>query len=293
MEKHILSKSDADSVQLENTVVEGVNHFDKCLVLDQNPAGHTNRADVSTYVDVLTPLRHLYASLKEAKIRGLQAKNFSFNHKKGMCSSCLGLGTKHITLQFLPAVKVPCDSCKGHRLNPLSLQVLYKGKHLGDVLHMSVEEALLFFEAIPKVRRILDTLVSVGLGYLQLGQEIATLSGGETQRLRLSRELAKRSSGKTLYILDEPSIGLHSEDIAKLASIFQKLVDKGNTIIMVEHNLDLIAGADMIIDIGPQAGKRGGNLVAVGTPEQVCLVKSSLTAKYLDEHLLSHRNCRA
>jgi excinuclease ABC subunit A len=293
VEKHLLSRSNSTSIQIENTTLEGVDHFDKCLVLDQNPAGHTNRADVSTYVDVLTPLRYLYASMREAMIRGLQAKHFSFNHKKGMCSSCSGLGTKNITLQFLPPVKVPCDSCKGYRLNPLSLQVLYKGKHLGNVFQMSVEQALLFFDSIPKVRRILETLVSVGLGYLQLGQEIATLSGGETQRLRLSRELAKRSSGRTLYILDEPSIGLHSEDIAKLSAIFQRLADKGNTIIMVEHNLDLIASADVIIDIGTEAGKKGGHLVATGTPEQVAENKKSLTAKYLKEHLFFHKSSKA
>ncbi|MCX6990743.1 MAG: excinuclease ABC subunit UvrA [Chlamydiae bacterium] len=283
--KTLLSRSKEDKMQIGASIVKGISNFDKCLVLDQNPIGQTSRADVSTYVDVLTPLRYLYASVPEAKTRGLQPKHFSFNHRKGMCTGCFGLGTKNISLQFLPPVKVPCESCKGYRLNPLSLQVYFKGKHLGEVLQMTVEEALYFFDAIPKIRRILDTLVSVGLGYVKLGQEISTLSGGETQRIRLSRELAKRSTGRTLYLLDEPSIGLHSEDIAKLAKIFQELADKGNTLIMVEHNLDLMAASDKVIDIGQDAGEKGGELIAQGTPEEVALNKRSYTAKYLKEHL--------
>ena len=289
VEKTLLSRSSADRAYIENATIEGISYFDKCLVLDQNPTGHTNRADVSTYADILTPLRYLYASLPEAKIRGLEPKHFSFNHRKGMCSGCFGLGTKTISLQFLPPIKVPCESCQGHRLNALSLNVLFKGKHLGHVFRMTVEEALSFFDAIPKVRKILDTLVSVGLGYVTLGQEIASLSGGETQRLRLSRELAKRSTGKTLYIFDEPSIGLHSEDIAKLTKIFQHLADKGNTLIVVEHNLDLMASADHIIDIGPEAGEKGGHLVTQGTPEQLALHTDSYTAKYVKEHLARAR----
>lgn len=289
VEKVLSSKTGEDEMRLGKTVVRGISHFDKCLVLDQNPIGHTSRADVSTYVDALTPLRYLYASLPEAKTRGLQAKHFSFNHRKGMCTSCWGLGTKNIALQFLPPVKVACDSCKGYRLNPLSLKVYFKGKHLGEVLKMTVDDALHFFDAIPKVRKILDTLVSVGLGYVTLGQEIATLSGGETQRMRLSRELSKRSTGRTLYLLDEPSIGLHSEDIAKLSRIFQTLADKGNTLIMVEHNLDLMAGSDHVIDIGPEAGEKGGELVACGTPEEIAKDKRSHTAKYLNEHLDTYK----
>ena len=289
VEKTLSAKAGDDEIRLDKVLIKGISHFDKCLVLDQNPIGHTSRADVSTYVDVLTPLRHLYASLPEAKQRGLQAKHFSFNHRRGMCTGCWGLGVKNIALQFLPPVKVACESCRGYRLNPLSLKVYFKGKHLGEVLQMTVENALHFFDAIPKVRKILDTLVSVGLGYVKLGQEIATLSGGETQRLRLSRELAKRSTGRTLYLLDEPSIGLHSEDIAKLVSIFQTLADKGNTLIMVEHNLDLMANADKVIDIGPDAGENGGDLVAEGTPEEIAKAKNSYTAKYLKEHLLAYK----
>lgn len=286
VEKTLLSRSSLNEVEIQESRIQGISFFDKCLVLDQNPTGNTSRADLSTYSDLLTPLRYLYASLPEAKIRGLEPKHFSFNHRKGMCTECQGLGTKTISLQFLPPVKVPCESCHGHRLQSLSLHVTFKGKHLGDVFKMTVDQALSFFDAIPKIRKILDTLVSVGLGYVTLGQEVATLSGGETQRLRLSRELAKRSTGKTLYILDEPSIGLHAEDISKLNKIFQQLVDKGNTLIMVEHNLDLMASADYIIDIGPEAGSQGGYLVAKGTPEEVSVHKQSHTAKYLREHLI-------
>ncbi len=280
VEKKLSKKPKADS-----SFLKGLEAFDKCIVLDQNPIGHTIRADVSTYVDLLTPLRQLYAAMPSAKAKGLIPSSFSFNHKKGMCKSCWGLGSKTISLQFLPSVKVPCDACQGLRLNPLSLQVQFKGKNLGELLRMTVLEARNFLESIPKASKILDTLLSVGLGYLQLGQEIATLSGGETQRLRLSRELAKRSTGKTLYLFDEPSIGLHSEDITKLVSIFHALVDRGNTVILIEHNLDLIANADYILDIGPEAGPKGGKLVAQGTPEEVALSSHSHTAPYLKNHL--------
>ncbi len=263
----------------------GMNHFDKLLVLDQNPIGHTIRADVSTYVDLLSPLRYFFASLPEAKARGLAPKNFSFNHRKGMCTTCWGLGTRNISMQFLPPVKVVCESCQGFRLNPLSLKVFTKGKHLGHILQMTVEEAIAFLPPIPKAVRILETLISVGLGYLQLGQEIATLSGGEAQRMRLSRELAKRSTGSTLYLLDEPTVGLHADDIVKLLEIFQQLVKNGNTVVIIEHNLDVIACADHLIDMGPGSGSKGGQMVATGTPEEVARNKKSITAPYLLEHL--------
>ncbi len=259
--------------------------FDKLLTLSQNPIGHTNRADVSTYVDLLTPLRTLFSELAEAKRRGLKPKHFSFNHRSGMCKACWGLGTRTIPLQFLPSVKVTCEHCQGYRLNPLSLQVSYHGKHLGHILQMTVEQARQFLPPIPKVLRILDTLLAVGLGYLTLGQEAASLSGGEAQRLRLSCELSKRSSGKTLYLLDEPTIGLHSEDIAKLLPIFHALIDKGNTLILIEHNLDVIASADYVIDLGPGAGIHGGQLVATGTPEEIAKHPTSLTGKYLAPEL--------
>ncbi len=280
----ITGRKVADVVSIGTTRVSGISQFDKMLILDQNPIGHTARADVSTYVDLLTSLRYFFAALPEAKIRGLAPKNFSFNHRKGMCSACLGLGTRHISMQFLPPVKVTCEACSGFRLNPLSLQVTTKGRHLGHILQMTVDEASTLLPPIPKVMRILETLRSVGLGYLQLGQEIATLSGGEAQRIRLSRELAKRSTGKTLYLFDEPTVGLHSEDIAKLLLIFHALVSRSNTVVIIEHNLDIIANADHIIDMGPGSGKLGGHVVATGTPEEIVKNEDSLTGLYLKKH---------
>lgn len=266
--------------------VLALEHFEKLQVLDQKPIGHTSRADVSTYVDLLTPLRGFFAELPEAKQRGLQPRHFSFNYPKGMCTACQGLGTKTISLQFLPPVKVVCDSCRGFRLNPLSLQVEIKGKHLGHLLQMTVKEALAFLPPIPKVVRILETLISVGLDYLQLGQEIATLSGGEGQRIRLSKELSSRQTGKTLYLFDEPTTGLHVDDIVKLLQIFEKLKLQGNTILIIEHNLDVIASADHIIDIGPGSGAKGGQVVATGTPEEIACHPQALIAPYLKEKIL-------
>ncbi len=265
----------------------GLDAFNKMLVMDQNPIGHTSRADVSTYTDLSTPLRGFFAELREAKARGLKPKHFSFNHLKGMCTKCWGLGKKKVEMQFLAPVQVTCDACHGYRLNPLSLEVKTNGKHLGHILQMTVDETLDWITPIPKVLRILETLQSVGLGYLQLGQEIATLSGGEAQRLRLARELAKRSTGKTLYLFDEPTIGLHSSDIELLLKIFHTLANKGNTVIIIEHNLDVIANADYIIDLGPEAGIRGGEIVTQGTPEEVITHPTSYTAKYLQPFLKS------
>lgn len=279
------SRKPADLVEYAGAKITGLDQFDKLLVLDQNPIGQTNRADVSTYTDLLPPLRTFFAGLPEAKTRGLEGKHFSFNHKRGMCKTCWGLGFRNIQMQFLPPVKVVCESCHGYRLNPLSLQVKFKGKHLGEILQMTVVEARDFLSFHPKILRIIDTLIAVGLGYLQLAQEIATLSGGEAQRLRLSRELSKRSTGKTLYLLDEPTIGLHSEDILKLLSIFHALVEKGNTIILIEHNLDIMVSCDYLIDLGPEAGAKGGHVVAAGTPEEVAKHPTSYTAKYLKQAL--------
>ena len=202
-----------------------------------------------------------------------------------MCKACFGLGTKSISLQFLPSIKVECESCKGYRLNPLSLQVTFKGKHLGEVLKMSITQALEFFQNVPKAYKILEALSSVGLEYLTLGQDIASLSGGESQRLRLSRELAKRSSGKTLYLLDEPSVGLHSSDIAKLIPILHSLTNKGNTVLLIEHNLDLIASSDYVIDMGPGAGSQGGKVIFTGTPEDLSDCLDSKTAPFLKTFL--------
>jgi len=257
--------------------------FNKMIVVDQDPIGHTVRSDVGTYVDVLPPLRDFYAAMAAARTRGLQPGHFSYNHKKGMCTTCWGLGYKKVEMLFLPSVKVVCDQCKGMRLNPVSLQVSFGGKNFGQLLEMTVEEARAFFEMIPKVQRILDTLISVGLGYLKLGQEIASLSGGEAQRMKLSRDLAKRGTGKTLYLLDEPTTGLHPDDINKLLSVLHRLVDKGNTMVIIEHNLDIIRNADYIIDLGPGAGIHGGQIVCSGTPEQVMKNQKSLTAKYLKQ----------
>lgn len=270
-----------DSIVHKKARLSGIAAFDQIIALNQNPIGHTNRADISTYVDLLTPLRYFFAELPEAKARGLKPKHFSFNHRSGMCTACFGLGSRSIPLQFLPSVKVSCDACSGFRLNPLSLQVSTKGKHLGNILKMTVVEARAFLPPIPKVIRILDTLLRVGLGYLELGQEIATLSGGEAQRLRLSRELAKRSKKTTLYLLDEPTVGLHSEDILKLLAIFHALVDQGHSLILIEHHVDVIQNADFIIDLGPGSGVQGGRVIATGTPEELRLNPHSITGPFL------------
>lgn len=281
VQQSLAKRKNPDVVQHMGSTISGISAFNKMLVIDQNPIGHTARADVSTYVDLNAPLRQYFAELPEAKIRGLKPKNFSFNHLKGMCTKCWGLGKRKIEMQFLPPVRITCDSCHGYRLNPQSLQVKARGRHLGQYLQMSVEEALTEIPPIPKAIRILETLISVGLGYVELGQEIASLSGGEAQRLRLARELSKRSTGKTLYLFDEPTIGLHAEDIAKLLTIFQTLADLGNTLILIEHNIDVIKNCDYLIDLGPEAGIRGGEIIACGSPEELAKAPGSLTAKYL------------
>jgi len=276
----------AESVTVEGAVISGIGHFDKLISIDQNPIGHTARSDVGTYVDLLTRMREFFISLPESRIRGLQGKHFSYNHRRGMCTTCWGMGYRKIEMQFLPPVKVVCEECHGLRLNPISLEVIYQGKSFGQWLDVTVDEARVAFANHPRIVRILDTLISVGLGYLKIGQEMASLSGGEAQRIKLSRELAKRSSGKTLYLLDEPTTGLHSDDIQKLLGVLHKLVDKGNTMVIIEHNLDMIKNADYIIDLGPNAGKNGGKVVGVGTPEDVAKQsKKSYTGKYLKEVL--------
>ncbi len=259
--------------------------FDKLIVVNQSPIGSTPRSDVSSYSDILTPLRYFYASLKLAKAKGLQPRHFSYHHKRGMCKTCQGFGYKKIDLQFLPAVEVACEECKGFRLNPISLLVTYKDKHLGEVLKLTVKEAKDLFSEIPTIYKKLEVLISVGLSYLQLGQTITTLSGGEAQRLRLSKELMKRSTGKTLYLIDEPSVGLHSVDIDHLLPIFHKLADQKNTLIIIEHNLDILANADYIIDLGPGAGEEGGKVIATGTPEEISSQPNSFTGRYLNRHL--------
>lgn len=285
MQQSLATRKRLDEVTYAGTTFSGLTAVNQMHVIDQNPIGHTARADVSTYTDLSTPLREFFAQLPEAKIRGLQPKHFSFNHLKGMCTSCWGLGKKKIHMQFLPPIEIECDSCHGFRLNPLSLQVKIEGRNLGHFLKMSIDDALEKIPRIPKVLRILENLQAVGLGYVHLGQEIATLSGGEAQRMRLAKELAKRSTGKTLYLFDEPTIGLHSEDILQLLPIFHALVDQGNTLVIIEHNLDIVASADHLIDLGPGAGDKGGELVCCGTPEEVAQIPASYTGQYLGKHL--------
>lgn len=269
------------SITYCGTTFTGLEIFEKVITIDQSPIGQTARADVSTYSEIQPLIRSLFASLPLASIKGLSPGHFSPNHKKGMCRTCWGLGYKTIDLQFLPSVQIPCESCKGYRLNPIALEVRYKGKNFGQIFEMSIHEALSWFSAIPKIVRRLKTLESVGLSYLKLGQSVATLSGGEAQRLRLSRELSKREIGKTLYLIDEPTVGLHSEDVALLLPIFHTLADKKNTLVIIEHNIDLIRNADYIIDLGPDAGPHGGEIMATGTPEEVALSRKSKTAKYI------------
>jgi excinuclease ABC subunit A len=267
-------------IQTEEAFLSGYDSLTNLLTLDQSPVGHTIRSDVSTYVDLLTPLRNFYSSLPEAKMRGLSPKNFSYNHRKGMCTKCFGLGHLFIDLQFLPSVKTECPSCKGFRLNPLSLEVKYKGKHLGNLFEMTLEEIKLFLPPIYKIVKIIDTLDSFGLGYLQIGRETASLSGGEASRLRLSKELIKSTKGHTLYLFDEPSNGLHDDDIDRLLPIFHKLVDKGHSVIFIEHNLTMMANADWIIDMGPGGGVLGGNVIGIGNPETIAKL-STPTGQYL------------
>lgn len=267
------------------TYLEKRKEFEKIITIDQSPIGQTNRADVSTYTEIQPLIRSLFSSLPAAAIKGLLPRAFSPNHLKGMCRTCWGLGYRTVHLQFLPPVRIVCESCKGFRLNPLSLEIKYKGKHFGQILQMRVEEALSWFSSIPKIVKKLQTLIAVGLDYLQLGQEVVSLSGGEAQRLRLSRELSKRESGKTLYLIDEPTVGLHPEDVQKLLAIFHQLADKKNTIVIIEHNLDVIVNADYIIDLGPDSGEKGGEIVAKGTPEEVAKIKASKTGKYIQERL--------
>jgi len=275
-----------DKAVLTGSEVSGIANFDRLLTIDQNPIGHTVRSDVATYVEVLGPIREFYASLPHAKTRGLLPKHFSYNHRRGMCSNCWGLGYKKVYMHFLPPVKVLCEECKGLRLNKLSLEVTYQGKNLGQLLDCTIDDLKILFQNHPRIVRILDTLIAVGLGYLKLGQEMVSLSGGEAQRIKLSRELSKRSRGRTLYLLDEPTTGLHSDDIVKLLKVLHRLADKGNTLLIIEHNLDMIKNADYVVDLGPEAGEEGGYLVAQGTPEEISKNPASITGRYLSEILI-------
>ncbi|NBC10084.1 MAG: excinuclease ABC subunit UvrA [Bacteroidetes bacterium] len=265
--------------------LKGLEHVDKVIEIDQSPIGRTPRSNPATYTGVFTDIRKIFAELPEAKIRGYKPGRFSFNVKGGRCEVCKGSGMRVIEMNFLPDVHVECENCLGRRYNRETLEVLYKGKSINDVLNMTVEEAVEFFEPIPNIYRKLRTLNEVGLGYITLGQQATTLSGGEAQRVKLSEELAKRDTGNTLYILDEPTTGLHFEDIQHLLNVLNKLVDKGNTVIVIEHNLDVIKVADHIIDMGPEGGARGGTVVCTGTPEQVAKKKESYTGQFLKMEL--------
>jgi excinuclease ABC subunit A len=265
----------------EHLRCEGIECFDKVIDIDQSPIGRTPRSNPATYTDLFTPIRELYSLTPEAKVRGYKPGRFSFNVRGGRCETCKGDGQIKIEMHFLPDVYVPCETCKGARYNRETLEVRFKGKNISDVLDMSVEEALSFFAKIPKIRRKLQTLHDVGLDYIKLGQPATTLSGGEAQRVKLAKELSKVATGRTLYILDEPTTGLHFDDIEKLLEVLQRLVDAGNTVLVIEHNLDVIKQADWIVDLGPEGGEAGGEVIATGTPEDVAAVEGSYTGRFL------------
>jgi len=265
----------------KHEAIVGVEHLDKVINIDQSPIGRTPRSNPATYTNVFTDIRELFATTNEAKMRGYKAGRFSFNVKGGRCEACQGDGIIKITMQFLPDVYVPCEVCHGKRYNREALEILYKGKNISDVLDMTVEEALEFFENIPRIKTKLETLRDVGLGYIHLGQPATTLSGGEAQRVKLSKELARRATGRTLYILDEPTVGLHIADVEKLLEVLNRLVEAGNTVVVIEHNLDVIKTADWIIDLGPEGGDGGGRVIAEGTPEQVAQMEQSYTGQFL------------
>ena len=262
--------------------IEGLDQVDKVIAIDQSPIGRTPRSNPATYTGVFDLIRDLFAATPDAKARGYKKGRFSFNVKGGRCEACAGDGILKIEMHFLPDVYVPCEVCGGKRYNRETLEVKYKGKTIYDVLNMTVEEALEFFAHVPSIRRKMETLNDVGLSYIRLGQPSTELSGGEAQRIKLAAELSKRSTGRTVYILDEPTTGLHFADVHKLTEILRRLAGDGNTVIVIEHNLDVIKTADYIIDIGPEGGDRGGTVVACGTPEEVARNEKSYTGKYID-----------
>ena len=273
----------ARQVPGRHTRIKGLDNLDKLVQVDQSPIGRTPRSNPATYTGVFDKIRTLFAATTEAKVRGYQPGRFSFNVKGGRCEACTGEGTIKIEMNFLPDVYVPCEVCHGARYNRETLEVHYKGKTISEVLDMPIEEAADFFEPVTSIHRYLKTLVDVGLGYVRLGQPAPTLSGGEAQRVKLAAELQKRSMGRTVYILDEPTTGLHFEDIKKLLAVINGLVDKGNTVIVIEHNLDVIKTADWVIDMGPEGGAGGGTVVGEGTPEDIAATPGSHTGKFLAE----------
>jgi excinuclease ABC subunit A len=275
----------SNSIPLEYKNVKGLEHIDKVIEIDQSPIGRTPRSNPATYCGFFTDIRTLFAAVPEAKIRGYTAGRFSFNVKSGRCEVCEGGGMRVIEMNFLPDVYVHCEKCNGKRYNRETLEIRYKGKSISDVLNMTVDEAVEFFTNVPFIYRKIKVLQEVGLGYITLGQSAVTLSGGEAQRVKLSTELGKKDTGKTFYILDEPTTGLHFQDIQHLLNVLNKLVDRGNTVLVIEHNLDVIKVADHIIDLGPEGGDGGGTILFEGTPEEMISINNSHTAKYLKEEL--------
>ncbi|HWJ77718.1 MAG TPA: excinuclease ABC subunit UvrA, partial [Niallia sp.] len=262
--------------------LKGIEQLEKVIDIDQSPIGRTPRSNPATYTGVFDDIRDVFASTNEAKVRGYKKGRFSFNVKGGRCEACRGDGIIKIEMHFLPDVYVPCEVCHGKRYNRETLEVKYKGKSISDILDMTVEDGVAFFENIPKINRKLQTLVDVGLGYIKLGQPATTLSGGEAQRVKLASELHRRSSGKTFYILDEPTTGLHVDDISRLLLVLQRLVENGDTVLVIEHNLDVIKTTDYIIDLGPEGGDKGGTILGTGTPEKIAKLEGSYTGKYLN-----------
>jgi excinuclease ABC subunit A len=265
--------------------IEGIENIDKVIIIDQSPIGRTSRSNSTTYTGAFTPIREVFSRTKEAKIRGYKAGRFSFNVKGGRCEACQGGGIIKIEMYFLPDVYIPCEICKGKRFNRETLDIKYKSKNIAQVLEMTVEEALDFFGAIPTIKRKLQTLYDVGLGYIKLGQSATTLSGGEAQRVKLAKELSAKSTGRTIYLLDEPTTGLHFDDVKKLLNVLDRLVEAGNTVIVIEHNLEVIKSADHIIDLGPGGGEEGGRVIAKGTPEEIAHNKNSFTGEFLKKVL--------
>jgi len=265
----------------KHEVIEGIEHLDKVIEIDQSPIGRTPRSNPATYVGLFTYMRELFASIPEAKARGFGPGRFSFNVKGGRCETCQGDGIIRIEMQFLPDVYVPCEECKGKRYNRDTLEIKFRGKSISDLLDMTVEEGLEFFQNIPRIRNKLETLNAVGLSYISLGQPATQLSGGEAQRIKLSKELSRRATGNTFYILDEPTTGLHFEDVRKLLEVLHELVNMGNTVLVIEHNLDVIKNCDWLVDMGPEGGNKGGYVIAEGTPEHIAASEKSYTGRFL------------
>jgi excinuclease ABC subunit A len=273
--------------------INGIEYLDKIINIDQSPIGRTPRSNPGTYTGVFDEVRQLFAEMPESKMRGYKAGRFSFNVHGGRCEACQGQGQLRIEMQFLPDIYVPCDVCHGSRFNRETLQVKFKNHSISDILDMTVDSGLELFNSFPAIKNKLQTLVDVGLGYIKIGQPGTTLSGGEAQRVKLSRELSRRATGKTLYVLDEPSVGLHAADVHMLIEVLQRLVDTGNSVVIIEHNLDIIKVADYIIDLGPDGGEQGGKLIAAGTPEEISACTDSYTGQFLNEYLQADRTAAA